>query len=122
MAGIRQSGTTAELRVRAAATAVGLRYRLSNRDLPGSPDLANRSRYWAVFVHGCFWHRHAGCSRTTTPKRNHAFWEAKFRKNVARDRRVQRALRSNGYRVLIIWECQTGSEARLRSRIRGFKS
>src|SRR5579859_79851 len=63
MARVRQRGTAPELLVRRAASSLGHRYRLKNKDLPGSPDLANRSKRWAVFVHGCYWHHHAGCSR-----------------------------------------------------------
>ena len=111
MGGIRQKGTAAELAVRRIATSLGLHYRISNRDLPGSPDLANRSRKWAIFVHGCFWHRHAGCSRTTTPRRNRAFWVAKFEANIARDARVQSELRDLGYRVVVLWECEVEREA-----------
>src|SRR4051812_48896360 len=83
---IRQKGTKAELTVRAAISRLRLRYRVENRDLPGSPDLANRKHAWAVFVHGCFWHRHRGCRRTTTPKNNASFWKAKFVANVRRDK------------------------------------
>lgn len=108
MAGVRQSGTSAELAVRKAASLAGLRYRLDNSDLPGSPDLANRRRKWAVFVHGCFWHRHAGCRRATTPKSNRDFWIAKFERNLARDHRVARELRELGYEVVVVWECEVG--------------
>jgi DNA mismatch endonuclease (patch repair protein) len=90
---------------------LGLRYSLDNTDLPGSPDLANRRRRFAVFVHGCFWHRHVGCNRTTTPKTNRSFWEAKFDANVKRDHRVIRQLRALGFRVFVIWECDTMREA-----------
>lgn len=103
---IRQHGTSAELTVRRALHAAGHRFRVHNRDLPGSPDIANRSRKWAVFVHGCFWHRHPGCKRTTTPSRNRDFWTLKFDQNVARDTRVQKTLRDMGYRVVVIWECE----------------
>ncbi|MBL8115360.1 MAG: DNA mismatch endonuclease Vsr [Acidobacteria bacterium] len=106
MAGIRQKDTSAERLVRKILSSLGLSFRVRNRDLPGSPDVANRSRAWAVFVHGCFWHRHAACPRSSTPKRNRAFWEEKFRQNVARDRRAQAALRKAGYRVVIVWECE----------------
>lgn len=106
MAGVRRQDTSAEMVVRQIVHRLGHRFRLQNRDLPGSPDLANRSRKWAIFVHGCFWHRH-GCSRTTTPKRNRAFWESKFEANVRRDRRVQKALRDEGFTVLVVWECDT---------------
>ena len=67
MGNIRQRGTEPELAVRAMLTALGVRYRTGNRDLPGSPDLANRGRHWAIFVHGCFWHAHPGCVKATMP-------------------------------------------------------
>lgn len=106
MGGIRQRDTEPELIVRRALTAHGLRFRTKNRDLPGSPDVANRSGAWAVFVHGCYWHRHPGCRRATTPKRNTDFWVAKFEANVARDRRSKQALEALGYTVLVVWECE----------------
>jgi len=107
---IRQHGTAAELTVRRIAHRLGLRFRVQNRDLAGSPDLANRRRHWAVFVHGCYWHRHSGCYRTTTPKRNSAFWNDKFATNVARDARVQRQLEDQGYAVVVIWECASAEQ------------
>jgi DNA mismatch endonuclease (patch repair protein) len=103
---VRQKGTRPELMVRRLLAGLGHRYRLTNRDLPGSPDIANRQKAWAIFVHGCFWHRH-GCKATTTPTRNREFWEAKFERNVARDRRSIEALQRAGYDVIVIWECQT---------------
>lgn len=112
---IRQHGTSAELTVRKLLHSLGHRFRVHNRDLAGSPDIANRSRKWAVFVHGCFWHRHTGCKRTTTPTRNREFWLQKFDANVARDARVQSALREQGYRVLVVWECETEDVSRLRT-------
>jgi len=118
MAGVRRAGTAPELAVRAALRALGLHYRVENRDLPGSPDVANRIHRWAVFVHGCYWHRHAGCRRATTPKRNAAFWCAKFDANVARDARARAALRRLRFRVVTIWECQTSSARNLANRLR----
>ena len=106
MALVRQRGTAPELVVRGLLTALGHRFRLRNRDLPGSPDIANRRQRWAVFVHGCFWHRH-GCKATTTPLNNRAFWEAKFERNKARDERTQAELEALGYTVLVVWECET---------------
>lgn len=94
---------------------LGRRFRIHNRDLPGSPDIANRSRKWAVFVHGCFWHRHSGCKRTTTPTRNKEFWLRKFEANVARDVKVQASLRASGYRVVVVWECETEDPNRSRA-------
>lgn len=113
MGGIRQKDTTPEMTVRKALSALGLRYRVRNRDLPGSPDIANRAHRWVVFVHGCYWHRHTDCHRATTPKRNAAFWCAKFDANVARDERVIDALRAAGYHVQVVWECQTKDAANL---------
>jgi DNA mismatch endonuclease (patch repair protein) len=117
MADIRQAGTEPELAVRRVLTRMGLRYRVKNRDLPGSPDLANRSRRWAVFVHGCYWHRHRGCKRTTTPTRNRAFWQEKFAANVHRDRKVLRELRALGYSVLVVWECEAKAPERLVTKL-----
>lgn len=117
MGGIRQHGTTPELAVRRVATELGLRYRVANRDLPGSPDLANRTRKWAIFVHGCYWHRHAGCRRATMPKRNADFWLAKFDANVLRDARARAALRREGFRVVTVWECQATDDNKLRKRL-----
>jgi DNA mismatch endonuclease (patch repair protein) len=106
MAGVRQRDTTPELAVRRVLTLLGLRYRARNRDLPGSPDVANRGGRWAVFVHGCFWHRHEGCASTTTPTRNRDFWVGKFDANVARDALAVAALRRRGFRVATVWECE----------------
>lgn len=120
LATVRQHGTAAELLVRAALRKLGHHYRVGNRDLPGSPDVANRSRRWAIFVHGCFWHRHHRCRRATTPGRNRDFWLAKFEANVARDTRVTGALRDRGYRVLTVWECEVEDDAWLTRRLRWF--
>jgi DNA mismatch endonuclease, patch repair protein len=117
MGAIRQRSTSPELAVRQEVASLGLRYRTINRDLAGSPDLANRTRRWAVFVHGCFWHRHLGCRRCTTPRTNKAFWRAKFVRNVERDASVQRRLRKLGYVVLVIWECETDNLGKVRSRL-----
>ncbi|MGJ4727889.1 very short patch repair endonuclease [Luteimonas sp. SDU101] len=106
MARVRRSGTGAELAVRKVLRALGIRFTVDNGDLPGSPDMANRTRRFAIFVHGCYWHRHSGCARATTPSRNREFWEAKFDANVRRDRRVVRRLRREGYTVVTIWECR----------------
>jgi DNA mismatch endonuclease (patch repair protein) len=118
MAGIRQRGTKAELYVRRVLHAMGFRFRIRNRDLPGSPDVANRRRRWAVFVHGCFWHRHPGCARTTSPKRNRAFWEEKFRANVERDAKAIAELVSRGYHAIVVWECETEDLDQLRTILR----
>jgi DNA mismatch endonuclease (patch repair protein) len=112
MARVRQKGTAPELAVRLAVTSLGHRYRIGPR-LPGRPDLANQTERWAIFVHGCFWHRHSGCRRTTTPTRNRQFWLDKFAANQARDARVIRELRRRGFVVLRLWECETVDRAKL---------
>lgn len=117
MAGIRQQGTKPELIVRRILHRLGIHYRLQNRDLPGSPDLANRRRKWVVFVHGCFWHRHPGCHLTTTPTRNQAFWLAKFERNVERDRERAEQLRARSFAVVTVWECETRTPEQLATRL-----
>lgn len=114
----RRSDTAPERIVRRVLAAQGHRFRLANRDLPGSPDIANRARKWAVFVHGCFWHHHLGCPRATVPKRNRAWWLEKFRDNRRRDDRKVEALEALGYRVLTVWECETADERTLARRLR----
>jgi DNA mismatch endonuclease, patch repair protein len=118
MSRIRQKGTTPELAVRRAVATLGLRYTTDNKDLPGSPDLANRSRRWAIFVHGCYWHRHEGCSKATTPRTNTVFWRNKFSSNVARDNAAQAALRRAGYRVLTFWQCELDGDRSMRRRLK----
>lgn len=118
MASVRTRGTAPELLVRSLATKVGLRYRTRNGDLPGAPDLANRTRRFAIFVHGCFWHRHAGCRAATTPKTNTEFWTDKFERNMERDRMVLRQLDELGYEVLVFWECELGKPAIIVRRLR----
>ena len=114
---VRQHGTKPEQEVAAARRELGLRFRRNVRALPGSPDFANRARRWAVFVHGCFWHRHRNCARTTTPTRNHRFWLDKFDANRKRDQRNTRKLRAIGFRVITVWECQTRDGPKLSRRL-----
>jgi DNA mismatch endonuclease Vsr len=105
MAAVRQYGTAPEQIVRKAVRELGMSYRCGVRSLPGSPDIANARRRFAVFVHGCFWHRHPGCKKATMPKSNVAFWRKKFRDNIRRDARNIAALEKMGYQVAIVWEC-----------------
>jgi len=106
MGSVRQKGTGPELRIRKALHRLGFRYRLNDRNLPGSPDLVFPKYKAVIFVHGCFWHRH-GCRHTTTPSTRKDFWEDKFRANVERDERKIRELEKSGWRVLVVWECET---------------
>ena len=113
MGRIRGKNTAPEIVVRRAAHHLGLRFRVHRRDLPGTPDIVFRKYRLVIFVHGCFWHRHQGCRRCTTPKTRTEFWNEKFRKNVERDQRDADALRKRGWNVLTIWECQTKNPAAL---------
>lgn len=103
---VRQKGTDPELAVRRLVSALGVRYRIGPKQLPGRPDLANVSAGWAIFVHGCFWHSHSGCRLATVPKKNHDWWVAKLRGNVERDARKAAQLRESGLRVLVVWQCE----------------
>lgn len=106
MAGIRGRDTEGELAVRRYLHRAGLRFRVNDRTLPGSPDLTIPMYRAVVFVHGCFWHRHAGCRFATTPATRIEFWQAKFAANVARDRIASDDLRKLGWRRFVIWECE----------------
>jgi len=117
MARVRQQGTAAELIAGSILRGLGASYRLNVRSLPGSPDFANQSRKWAVFVHGCFWHHHTGCIRATIPKTNEAFWHQKFGMNRKRDARAIRDLRKAGFRVAVVWECHISDPASLSAKL-----
>ena len=104
MSSVRQKNTGPELTLRKALHKLGLRYRLNDKSLPGSPDIVFPRFKAVVFVHGCFWHRH-GCRATTTPRTNVDYWSEKFDENIARDRRYTEALLDEGWRVAIVWEC-----------------
>lgn len=110
---VRGKNTSPELAVRRAAHRLGYRFRLYRKDLPGTPDIVFPGRKLALFVHGCFWHRHEGCRRCTTPKTREAFWAAKFEANVARDARSLRALEAMGWLVGVVWECQVADSSKL---------
>lgn len=110
MSSIRGSNTRPELLVRRYLHATGLRFRLHARSLPGRPDIVLPQYRAAVFVHGCFWHRHEGCRFATTPATRAEFWQDKFRGNVARDHRDALLLHSAGWRVFTVWECEAANE------------
>jgi DNA mismatch endonuclease Vsr len=111
MSVVRQVNTGIESSVAAVLRGGGIFYRRNVKSLPGSPDFANKSKRWAVFVNGCFWHHHSGCPRATIPRSNVAFWTEKFKANRTRDARAIRALRQEGYQVVIVWECERGEIA-----------
>lgn len=106
MSRVRSRHTKPELIIRSLLHRAGFRFRIKNNKLPGSPDIILPKYTTAIFVHGCYWHRHAGCSKASMPKSNKDFWRKKFDNNVARDRRVQSELKELQWRVLVLWECE----------------
>jgi len=126
MAAVAQKNTAPELKIRTVLRDLGIHYRVSNYDLPGSPDIANRGGKWAIFVNGCFWHGHKNCSKTKStakyrvPKTRAEFWSDKLRANRARDAARCWELRQMGYRVLILWECALFDPADVVTRLASF--
>jgi DNA mismatch endonuclease, patch repair protein len=107
MRAVKSRDTAPEMKVRKAAHALGLRFRLNRADLPGKPDLVFPAKRTALFVHGCFWHGH-NCPRgARMPQTNRAYWQAKISRNMARDKASLAALKKLGWTPRVIWECQT---------------
>jgi len=117
MSRIRGKDTQPELRVRSALHRLGYRFRLNRRDLPGKPDIVLPRHQIVIFVHGCFWHRHPGCRFAYTPKSRVEFWQTKFQRNVERHCEVEEELQTLGWRVLVVWECETEVDDRLLERL-----
>ena len=105
MSRIRSKATKPEMAVRRWLWAHGYRYRLNVKSVPGKPDIVMRKYRTAIFVNGCFWHGHEGCSKFVMPKSNTAFWEAKIERNRTRDRRNYDDLMQAGWQVVVIWAC-----------------
>lgn len=121
MSRIRGKDTKPEIIVRKMVHALGYRFRLHRRDLPGTPDLVFLGRKSVIFVHGCFWHRHAGCKNCSTPKTRPEFWQSKFDQNVKRDRKNIAELENLGWRVMTVWECEAeASRSDLKSKVTRF--
>jgi DNA mismatch endonuclease (patch repair protein) len=119
---VRRTGTAPENAVAMIFAQLQIDVERHPKCLAGSPDFVCESCKLVCFVHGCFWHQHRGCSKATFPKTNQEFWRIKFVDNARRDRRVTLALRRLGYRVIIIWQCQTTDVVKLRARLRGLTS
>ena len=120
MRSVRQRDTTPERRVRSAAHRAGYRFRLQGRDLPGTPDIVFPRYRACIFVHGCFWHRHSGCKAATMPASRQDYWRPKFEANVERDRRKMAELEALGWKVGVIWECETRDAEVITGRLREF--
>jgi DNA mismatch endonuclease (patch repair protein) len=120
MARVRSRDTKPELVVRRLIYSLGYRYRLYHSKLPGKPDLIFARQRKAIFVHGCFWHGHCCRAGKNRPRSNLSYWSAKLLRNQQRDVANRKALRKLGWKILVLWECQIGNSARLRSRIETF--
>lgn len=118
MSRIRSTDTRPEKAVRSLLHRMGYRFRLHRKDLPGRPDIVLPKHRTAIFVHGCFWHRHRRCQYAYTPKSRRDFWENKFAGNLARDKKARQMLRRLGWRVIVIWECETLADEMLAKKIR----
>jgi DNA mismatch endonuclease (patch repair protein) len=117
---VRGKDTRPEWIVRRLLHRLGYRYRLHDRSLPGTPDLVFRSRRQVIFVHGCFWHRHAGCARNRLPKTRVAFWRNKLEGNKLRDANHKRKLTRQGWSYIVVWECELSDPARVEMRLLRF--
>ncbi|MGB6131421.1 MAG: very short patch repair endonuclease [Acidobacteriaceae bacterium] len=117
MAAIRSANTKPEMRVRSALHAMGFRFRLHRKDLPGRPDIVLPKHQTAIFVHGCFWHCHRCKYGSVVPATRAEFWAAKRGGNVARDRRNAAALRRQGWRVIVLWECEVRTVETARAKL-----
>ncbi len=124
MSRIRGKDTKPEIVLRSLMHRAGFRYRLHDKKLPGKPDLVLPKHKTAIFVNGCYWHRHEGCPKATTPKTNTAFWTKKFEETVERDARKSSELIESGWHVVTVWECELENDAvglveGLRSQLKG---
>jgi len=122
MAAVHSKNTKPEIVVRKIVHGLGYRFRLHSDKLPGKPDLVFPARRKVIFVHGCFWHRHTRCRYATTPKTKTEFWKAKFKANVARDKRTRLALERLGWAVEMVWQCELKEPELLAERLDEFLS
>ncbi len=115
---VRSTDTSPEKMVRSLLHGLGFRFRLHRKDVPGNPDIVLPKYSTVVFVHGCFWHRHVGCPRASTPAVNQDYWLPKFDRTVKRDRRNAKELQRQGWHVVVVWECELRDPDRLAKRLK----
>ncbi|MCZ2150879.1 MAG: very short patch repair endonuclease [Bryobacterales bacterium] len=120
MRAVKGADTAPELAVRRQVHGMGYRFRLHRKDLPGKPDLAFPRLHKVVFVHGCFWHGHDCARGARIPVRNREYWTRKVARNMERDTRAQAALKSLGWKILVVWECEIKDSGRMRRVLRRF--
>jgi DNA mismatch endonuclease (patch repair protein) len=118
MSKVRGKNTGPEIRLRSALHHCGFRFRLHDRSLPGTPDIVMRARRTVVLVHGCFWHGHTGCRRAKLPETRAAFWAEKIKRNTERDHAVCKALKMQGFRVVVFWQCELRKDEEVQALIR----
>jgi DNA mismatch endonuclease (patch repair protein) len=117
MSRIRSRDTHPEITVRSLLHKLGYRFRLHKKSLPGKPDIVLPKYKTVIFVHGCFWHRHKGCKRCTTPTTNQKYWLPKFERNIVKDKENRKNLRKAGYASIIIWECEIKNMKKLSTKL-----
>ncbi len=122
MSRVKGRDTTPELAVRSIIHRHGYRFRLHRKDLPGCPDIVLPRHRKIVFVHGCFWHGHKGCRKSSRPATNREFWNTKIDGNIARDKKAVGRLRRSGWSVLVVWECELRDPRKLERRLLRFLS
>ena len=117
MAQIKSRNTEPEIKVRRVARHLKIRFQMHRNDLPGSPDIVFPEYRLAVFVHGCFWHRHKRCPMASTPKTRFSFWHQKFLDNTMRDKKVTKQIKKAGWHMGVIWQCQTKTPEMIEARL-----
>ena len=120
MSRVKGRDTKPEILVRSVVHRMGYRFRVHRRDLPGNPDVVLPRHGKVIFVHGCFWHGHKRCPRSTRPTTNKGFWNEKLDRNIERDKRFQRKLGSMGWKVLVVWQCETRKPEELLAKLERF--
>lgn len=120
MSHVKGKDTKPEILIRSIVHRLGFRFRKHKSDLPGKPDIVLKKHRKVIFVHGCFWHGHKNCSRSSRPKSNKSFWVGKLNKNISRDKRNKRELELEDWKVLIIWTCETNNILKLQNKIAKF--
>lgn len=120
MSRVKGRDTKPEILIRSMVHRMGFRFRVCQRHLPGSPDIVLPRHLKVVFVHGCFWHGHESCTRSKRPKTNTEFWNKKLDGNIERDKRVRERLYRMGWRVLVIWQCETRKPEQILGKLENF--
>lgn len=120
MSHVKGKDTKPEILVRSIVHRLGFRFRKHKSDLPGKPDIVLAKHRKVIFIHGCFWHGHKKCSRSSRPQSNKSFWVEKLDKNIARDKRTKRELELQGWKVFIVWTCETKNTFKIQNKIAKF--